>query len=309
MTKYLVTDVESFRNEVPWDPPEDNPNAFAPLPCHGIAAIGGLMIEIEDGKTASAKNRCAFLGTFGEVGDESAEYSRIESFIKYYRAARPVVLVTYNGRRFDVPALWMRAMHFGLPLPEFFHKDFSYRYATSRSFDIYDVMGNFGSANVGTVDQLCGVIGLPGKLEVDGSQVHALFKAGEYRKIHSYVQCDVIEEALILIRYLHVCGELSTVIVNNLVHSVKNAALAKNDEMITKLIGLIDFTKLEVPYNHLNAPKPTQMALEPPARSPNPAAREFHEACEAPSEDKKNDHDGGEDGGLTPDESEDGIPF
>jgi predicted PolB exonuclease-like 3'-5' exonuclease len=307
--KYLVADVESFRNDVPWDPPDGDPNAFAPLPCHGIAAIGGLVIEISDGKNETGRNRCSFLGTFGEIGDKSTEYSRIEAFIKYYRNARPIVFATFNGRRFDIPVLWMRAMHFGLPIPEFFHKDFSYRYAIERSFDIYDVMGNFGSANIGTVDQFCGVIGLPGKMDVDGSKVHALFEAGEYRKIHSYVQCDVIEEALILLRCLHVRGELSAVVVNNLIHSVKNAALGKNDEMVTRLVNHIDFPRLEVPYNILNAPKPQQQEPQPPQKTPDPTCSEFHEAIEPSDTEGMDDNDDQNTGGLTREESDDGIPF
>lgn len=300
--RYLVMDIESFRNDVPWDPPEDNPDAFAPLPCHGIAAIGGLMIEISDSKSKDGKNRCSFLGTFGDVGDESTEYSRIESFIKYYRKERPV-LVTYNGRRFDIPAIWLRAMHFGLPIPEFFRKDFSYRFSIEKNFDLCDAMGNFSSANIGTMDQVCGVIGLPGKVGIDGSKVHALFKSEEYKKIHSYVQCDVIEEALILLRYLHVRGELSAVVLNNIIHSIKNSALAKNDEMINKLIKLIDFSKLEVPYNILNAPKPAEIA------TPDPAASEFHEAMEADDIDDPGKIKNEDAGGLTTEETEDGIPF
>jgi predicted PolB exonuclease-like 3'-5' exonuclease len=275
--KYLIMDIESFRNEAPWDPPAENPDAFPPLPCHGIAAIGGLMIEISD-----SKNRCSFLGTFGEIGDESTEYSRIEAFIKYFRKEHPI-LVTYNGRKFDILVIQLRAMRFGLPIPEFFRKNFSYRFSPEKSLDLCDAMGNFGSANIGTMAQISGVLGLPGKVDMDGTKVHALFRAGGYDKIHSYVQCDVIEEAIILLRYLHVRGELSAVAVNNLTNSIKVAAVERNDEMINNLLKLTDFTKLEVPYNILSAPKST----------PEPASS---------SDDENADE-------LAKQEKEDGIPF
>lgn len=308
MPKYLVMDIESFRNNVPWDPPADKPDLFPPISCHGIAAIGGLMIEVADDQHSDKKNRCSFLGTFGLIGDESTERSRVESFIKYYREQRCPVLVTFNGRRFDILCMWMRAMAFGLPLPEFFEFEFSNRYKYRENFDIQDLMNNYGAASVGGVEQVCGVIGLPGKFDVDGSQVHDLFRAGEYQKIHSYVQCDVIEEALILIRFLHVRGDLSAVVVNNLIHSIKNAALAKNDAMIKKLIGLIDFPRLEVPYNVLNAPDPSVADVPDPD---DPNGDPLWQSSEETDDDHQEaeDHNDENDGALAESEIEDGIPF
>jgi len=283
MAKYLVMDIESFRNNVPWDPPADNPNLFPPISCHGIAAIGGLMIEVANDQRSTSKNRCSFLGTFGEIGDTSTERSRVEGFIKFFRNNGLPTLVTFNGRRFDIPCLWMRAMSFGLPLPEVFAFEFANRYKPWSNFDLQDLMNNYGSASVGGVQQVCGAIGLPGKIGIEGSQVDGLFQVGEYQKIHSYVQCDVIEEALILLRYLHVRGDMTAVVVNNLIHSIKNAALSKNDDMINKLISLIDFPKLEVPYNVLGAPEGSD------------ADDEAHHSID--------------DGGLTEEEMDDGIPF
>ena len=243
MSNYLVMDIESFLvKDIPWEPPADNPKAFAPLPCHGIAAIGGLSIEI-NGKY----NRCTHVGTFGTAGDESHELSRIESFLKYYRKDKPV-LVTFSGRRFDVPVLWMRAMHYGISVPEFFEYDFTYRFSQKEHYDFAEKMSEFGASPIGKFDLVSRVIGLPGKVDVDGSMVHGMFKAGEYEKIASYVQCDVIEEALAFIRYLHVRGEISTVVVNNLILSIRAKAIALNNPMISKLIGLIDFDRLEVKY-------------------------------------------------------------
>jgi predicted PolB exonuclease-like 3'-5' exonuclease len=246
MSKYLIVDVETFRvRNVPWELPTDNLKAFPPLPCHGVAAIGGLALDI-----SSKGNCCTYIGTFGPIGDESYELSRLETFLKYYRKEQPVI-VTFNGRKFDIPVLWMRAMHHGMSVPEFFNYEFTYRFIKQDQtdhFDLSDRMSDFGAAPVGHFDQVSRTIGLPGKVDVDGSMVHGMFDAGEHQKIASYVQCDVIEEALLFLRYLHVRGDISTVVVNNLIHSVRSKATGLNDPMVTKLIGLIDFASLEVRY-------------------------------------------------------------
>jgi len=246
MPNYLIVDVESFRiKSIPWDPPADKPNAFPPLPCHGVAAIGGLAIEI-----SSKSNRCTHIGTFGPIGDESHELARLEAFLKYYRNDKPV-LVTFNGRKFDIPVLWMRAMHHGMSIPEFFEYEFTYRFTAKNKaehFDLYDRMSDFGAAPMGHFDEVSRIVGLPGKVDVDGTMVHGMFDAGEHQKIASYVQCDVIEEALSFIRYMHVRGDISTVVVNNLIHSIRSKATGLNDPMVTKLVGLIDFARLEVRY-------------------------------------------------------------
>jgi hypothetical protein len=38
------------------------------------------------------------------------------------------------------------------------------------------------------------------------------------------------------------------VVLNNLVHSIKNQAMGLDDPLISRLIGLTDFSKLEVRY-------------------------------------------------------------
>jgi len=244
MKRFMVLDVESFlRTDTKWVAPESDANAFAPIPCHGIASIGGLVIEISD-----KFNRCTFIGTFGESGDESHERSRIEAFLKFYRKDEPVI-VTYNGRGFDIPVIWHRAMHHGIQTPEFFAKDFVYRYSQIEHFDIADKMCEYGAFHRSKLDLVCEVVGLPGKTGIDGSQVHGLFRAGEYSKIDSYVQCDVIEEAYLFLKYLHVRGDISTTLLNNIIYSIKSKAIEKNDATITNLINNINFSVMEASYS------------------------------------------------------------
>lgn len=249
--KFLVTDVESFlRKDTKWKAPEDNPNLFAPIPCHGIAAIGGLLFEVSD-----KYNRCLSIGTFGKPGDESTEHSRLKAFLEFYRKENPVI-VTFNGRGFDIPVIWHRMMHFGMQIPEFFEYDFTYRFSKKLHYDFSDVMSDYNASVRSKLDIICEVIGLPGKVDVDGSMVHGLFEKGEYAKIHSYVQCDVIQEAYTFLRYMHVREEISTVAYNNLVHSIRSKAQERKDDMISNLISKIDFSVLLV-----GEPRQQQMDL------------------------------------------------
>ena len=71
---YLVMDLETAPNkEIQWEPPEDNPNAFPPVPCHRIVCNAGMLIEM-----SSSYNRCLWIGNFGDPGDER---SAITDFI------------------------------------------------------------------------------------------------------------------------------------------------------------------------------------------------------------------------------------
>lgn len=250
---YLVLDIESFlRTDTKWKAPEDDPTMFSPLPCHGIASIGGLSLEIDD-----KANRCSWIGTFGESGDESHEYSRLKEFLHYYRKENPVI-VTYNGRGFDIPLLWHRAMHFGLPIPEFFKKSFTYRFAQEDHFDLAEKITEYGSFHRPKLEYECEIIGLPGKTEVHGSQVHQIFRDREFAKIDSYVQCDVIEEAYLFLRYQHVCGEISAVTCNNLVYGIRSKALALENPMINDLFKKIDFSVLEIKESYEPAQRVTE---------------------------------------------------
>jgi len=239
---FLIIDLETApNNETDWKPPENKPDAFMPPVCHRIVCNAGMEIE-----TNKEFNRCNWIGTFGRPGDER---SYIEDFIeKAQDDEKEPVIVTYNGRGFDIPVIFHRCMHYGIQFPFMFTASFDKRYGWNDHLDIHDKIRGYGAAPHVKLGYVAQSIGLPGKFGIDGSQVFELAKKGEYNTINGYGQCDVIQTAFILIRLLFVANKLSIVNHNNLIYSIRSQAMAKKEPMIKELIGLIDFDKLEINF-------------------------------------------------------------
>jgi predicted PolB exonuclease-like 3'-5' exonuclease len=236
---YLIYDLETEPNEVEWEPPKDRPDAFRPPSLQKIVCNAGMEIEISNKHV-----RCTWIGTFGKDDDER---SKIEEFIdKVMDKKKAPIVVDFNGRRFDIPVILYRCMHYGIPFPYIFNKDFEYRFAWNDHLDLADRLSGYGAAPVMKLSHIAQTIGLPGKFGVDGSQVFELAKKGDYKTINAYGQCDVIQTAFVLLRLLVVADRLSIVDHNNLIHSIRSKAGEKKEPMIQELLSLIDFDKLAI---------------------------------------------------------------
>src|SRR5262249_43617283 len=65
-----------------------------------------------------------------------------------------------------------------------------------------------GAARVGSLDGLARVIGLPGKVGVDGSQVEGLYNAGQLETIKNYCLADVAQTGFLFLRWRLLQGAL-----------------------------------------------------------------------------------------------------
>ena len=110
-------------------------------------------------------------------------------------------LVSFNGRRFDLPVLELAALRNGCVIPRYFQGGYRYRYSDEAHYDLYDFLTNCGAYSVrGGFDLLARLIGLPGKGEVDGAQVQALWEAGRLAEIDAYCRRDVIQTYFLFLR-------------------------------------------------------------------------------------------------------------
>jgi 3'-5' exonuclease len=114
-------------------------------------------------------------------------------------------LVTFNGRRFDLPVLELAALRYGIAAPSHFGERTDStrgRYCTERHLDVCDYLTNFGATGAlrGGMDLLLKMIGLPGKVGVDGSQVQDLYEQGRLDEIHRYCRSDVIQTYFLFLR-------------------------------------------------------------------------------------------------------------
>ena len=106
-------------------------------------------------------------------------------------------IVTFNGRGFDVPFLYLRSAVLAVPISR---KDWlGYRYQTEPHCDLaeqltfYNVSGRDGAARKFNLDFYCKAFGIPSpKAEgVTGMDVHELVAQGRYREIAEYCLRDV----------------------------------------------------------------------------------------------------------------------
>ena len=112
------------------------------------------------------------------------------------------VLVSFNGRGFDLPVLELAALRYGISAPRYFAEADSPRLRhRGRHLDLYDFLGNFGAAGLrGGMDMLLKMIGMPGKIGMDGAQVQDYFEAGRLDEIRTYCRADVIRTYLLFLR-------------------------------------------------------------------------------------------------------------
>jgi 3'-5' exonuclease len=210
--EYLILDIETIPDTERWHRP-DTPggeSAFPPTWAHRIIVVGCLWLD-----------HGYQLKRFGVIGDkepgaiaatgsaDQRERQLLEDFSRFVGRARPV-LVTYNGRSFDLPVIVMRSLCHAIPLPWYYRdRDIRYRYSAEGHLDLCDWLADHGASRAGKLDAIARLIGLPGKIGVDGSQVDGLYQAGHLESIQKYCLADVAQTALLFLRFRLLQGQLA----------------------------------------------------------------------------------------------------
>jgi 3'-5' exonuclease len=113
---------------------------------------------------------------------------------------RSPVIVGHYVAGFDLPFLRKRAIVLGLKLPNAFARE-------AKPWDalVADTMHVWaGSRDTISLDDLCRILGIPGKDGFDGSMVAAAWAAGEYQTIEDYCADDVRRVRAIHQRFMEV---------------------------------------------------------------------------------------------------------
>lgn len=132
---------------------------------------------------------------------------------QYYR--RPV-MVTFNGRGYDLPVLEFAAYRYGLSLPGWFNvHDRSYdqarnRYNIDSHLDLMDLFSNFNAVRMtGGLNLLANMIGKPGKTGIDGSKIQDMYRDGLVNDINDYCRCDVLDTYFVFLRSRVLLGKMT----------------------------------------------------------------------------------------------------
>jgi predicted PolB exonuclease-like 3'-5' exonuclease len=127
-------------------------------------------------------------------------------------------LVSWNGGGFDLPVMHYRGLIHGVRATryweqgdddrEFKWNNYISRYH-SRHLDLMDQLALYqGRANAPLSD-LAQLMGLPGKLGMDGSEVWGAYQAGKLAEIRNYCETDVVNTYLIYLRFQLMRGVLT----------------------------------------------------------------------------------------------------
>jgi 3'-5' exonuclease len=127
-------------------------------------------------------------------------------------------LVSWNGSGFDLPVLNHRALIHGVAAAKFWDwgdddREFRYnsylnRYHT-RHLDLMDVLASYQPRCNASLDAMARLAGFPGKLGMEGHEVHAAYLAGRHDDIRRYCETDVMNTYLLYLRFLQLRGTLS----------------------------------------------------------------------------------------------------
>ena len=208
--EYLILDIETVPDIERWARPETphGEPAFPPTWAHRIIVVGCLWLD-----------HSYRLKRFGTIGDKDSpppagtlderERHLLEDFSRFVGRARPV-LVTYNGRSFDLPVIVMRSLCHAISLPWYYRdRDIRYRYSAEGHLDLCDWLADHGATRAGKLDAVARLIGLPGKIGVDGSQVEGLYQAGDLESIQRFCLADVAQTTLLFLRFRLLQGQLT----------------------------------------------------------------------------------------------------
>ena len=182
-------------------------SSFLPLPYHQVVAISAVI--------------CDDFGRFKKVSsiEGKDEKEMLSSFLGFIDKHNPK-LISFNGRSFDIPMLMIRAMKYNLSCPAYFevenkmfnkNKWDNYRYRFSDKFhvDLMDHISEFGAARGLNLNTLCMMMGMPGKFDVSGDQVHLLYHDNKLEAIKEYCESDVLNTYWLYLKYELLKGNLT----------------------------------------------------------------------------------------------------
>lgn len=146
--------------------------------------------------------------------DEGAIIQRFFDGVEKYTPQ----IVSWNGGGFDLPVLHYRGLIHGVTAPrywdmgeddrEFKWNNYISRYHT-RHLDLMDLLALFQPRANAPLDELAKLIGYPGKLGMDGSQVWAAYQRGELAEISNYCETDVVNTYLVFLRFQLMRGQMT----------------------------------------------------------------------------------------------------
>lgn len=181
-----------------------HPSGFLPHYLHKIVAVS--VVYRGEEKLA--------ICSLGNLDCSEAEL--IQKFFSCIEKYQPT-LVSWNGAGFDLPVLHYRALLHSISAPQYWengdnNKDFKFNNYLSRyhhrHLDLMDLLSLYQNRAWASLHAIATLLGFPGKMGIDGSQVWDYFRRGELSTIRDYCETDVLNTYLVYLRFELMRGKL-----------------------------------------------------------------------------------------------------
>ncbi|MGE3320464.1 MAG: 3'-5' exonuclease [Candidatus Berkiella sp.] len=148
---------------------------------------------------------------------DAAEAELIQRFYAGIEKHKPT-LVSWNGSGFDLPVLHYRALLHGVSAGSYWdmgEDDSSFKYNNylnryhTRHLDLMDILAAYQAKAYARLDDIAKMLGFPGKMGIDGSEVLNYFMSGDRKTIRDYCETDVLNTYLVFLRFQLMRGHLS----------------------------------------------------------------------------------------------------
>ena len=237
MPDLLVFDIET----VP-DPElvlEPRPDALPKIPFNRVVLIGGATLSVQPG--AGPLESYRFEGLRVLSGPEP------EILAGFWRLAEGKRLVSFNGRHFDLPVLEARSLRHGLALPWYFRRSDAPASGLRPSageagflqaprddpalhLDLLEFLSNGEPRNRARLDDYCKLVGLPGKMGIDGAQVATLFADRRVEELSAYCATDVLQTLGLFLRVQRLRGACQPAAFPQMLRGMRDAITRRVDE-------------------------------------------------------------------------------
>ena len=181
---------------------QKNGSTFMPHYLHKILVISLIHVSGQEIKICSLK------------GEEKEIVRQFFVGLEKYRPE----LVSWNGKRFDLPVLHYRCLLHRVVSPSYWEtgdNETNFRYNNYfnryhwRHLDLMDVLAGYNSYAVAPLDKIAKLIGAPGKSGIDGSRVWDFYLQGKLEEIINYCEADVVNTYLVYLRFQLIRGKLT----------------------------------------------------------------------------------------------------
>jgi predicted PolB exonuclease-like 3'-5' exonuclease len=194
MMSYLVLDIETILDpSLPALPRKRNgDDAFGSPPYHQIVAMGFGYVDDQHQVRRIAASGATTV---------AAERRMLWWLTQMLETEPDATVITWGGRSFDLPVVAARCLKHGVSFPWYYQRrDPRYRHAAHGHLDLMHSIVDYGATRPYSLNVAARLIGMPGKMGVDGSNVQAMMDAGQLGRVMSYCMSDVVQTIALFLR-------------------------------------------------------------------------------------------------------------